>query len=382
MRQQYHQSERFTPDKEMQACGLFGVMDTTGKRFGGDMAIKAIKNMKVRGNGLGGGFGVYGIYPDYQEYYAFHVMYQDRNQAAKRMVEEYLKQNFYVIYDEEIPTDPGVNVFQPPLVWRYFVSPPPRKKGAEEHLTDDEYVVNKVMFVNINIEDAYVFSSGKNVGVFKGVGFPEEVAAYFMLDKLYQGYLWTVHSRFPTNTPGWWGGAHPFGILDWTVVHNGEISSYGTNRRFLAMHDYYCTLYTDTEVVAYAVDLLMRKQGLPIEVLSKIFAPPLWDAIKLMSAKEQKLYTTLRMVYAPLMLNGPFTIIVAHHNEMIGLTDRIRLRPITAGAKGDLVFLSSEEGAIRAVCPDLDMVWTPPGGEPVIVRLNSKDHLLSTNKSI
>lgn len=381
MKMQYHRSERFTPDKEMQACGLFGVMDISGGRFGGEMAINAIKNMKVRGNGLGGGFAVYGLYPEHKDHYAFHIMYQNKNLEAKRMVEEYLKEHFYVVFDEEIPTNQSVNVFHPPLVWRYFVTPHPRA-GMEESMTDEEYVVSKVMFVNINIEDAYVFSSGKDVGVFKGVGFPEEVAEYFMLDKLYQGYIWTVHSRFPTNTPGWWGGAHPFSILDWTVVHNGEISSYGTNRRFLEMHDYYCTLYTDTEVVAYAVDLLMRKQGLPIEVTSKIFAPPMWDAIERMEEKEKKLYTTLRKVYAPLLLNGPFTIIVAHHSEMIGLTDRIRLRPITAGAKGDLVFLSSEEGAIRAVCPELDMVWTPPGGEPVVVRLNTKDHLLSTNKSI
>ena len=25
--------------------------------------------------------------------------------------------------------------------------------------------------------------------------------------------------------PGWWGGAHPFALLDYSVVHNGEISS-------------------------------------------------------------------------------------------------------------------------------------------------------------
>ncbi|MEW5899273.1 MAG: hypothetical protein AB1652_08920, partial [Bacillota bacterium] len=131
-----------------------------------------------------------------------------------------------------------------------------------------------------------------------------------------------------------------------------------------------------------AVDLLMRRQGLPIEVVSRIFAPPLWDLIEHMEEKEKKLYSTLRMVYAPLLINGPFTVIVAHHNEMFGLTDRIRLRPITAGAKGDLVFLSSEEAAIRCVCSDLDLAWTPRGGEPVVVRLGSRDHLLSLPESV
>lgn len=378
--QKHYASERLMPDKDIDNCGLFGVMNVSGRRFGGEMAINAIKNMKVRGNGLGGGFGIYGLYPEYEDYYALHIMFQDKNLDAKRKTEEILTENFYVVYDEEIPTNPEVKVFCPPLVWRYFVKP--QKKNEELNVPDDEYVVSKVMYMNTEVEDVYVFSSGKNMGVFKGVGFPEEIADYFMLDKLYEGYIWTVHSRFPTNTPGWWGGAHPFSMLDWTVVHNGEISSYGTNKRFLELHDFYCTLHTDTEVMAYAVDLLMRRQQLPIEVVAKIFAPPMWDAIDRMNDKEKEFYRTLRMVYAPLLMNGPFTVVIAHHNEMIGLTDRIRLRPITAGAKGDFVFLSSEEMAIRSVCPDLELAWTPAGGEPVVARLNTKDHLKSLNKSI
>jgi glutamate synthase domain-containing protein 1 len=371
-------SERYLPTKDIQACGLFGVMNIEGKRFGGEMAIKAIVNMKARGNGLGGGYAVYGLYPEYKDYYAMHIMFQDRNMSAKKKVDEFLAKNFDVVYDEEIPTNPSAKVMYPPLVWRYFVAP----KKSEGSLSDDDYVVEKVMHINTSIEDAYVFSSGKDMGVFKGVGFPEDVAEFFMLDEMYEGYMWTVHSRFPTNTPGWWGGAHPFSILDWTVVHNGEISSYGTNRRFLEMHGYYCTLFTDTEVMAYAVDLLMRRQGLPIEIVSKIFAAPMWDLIENMDEKKRKLYTTLRMVYAPLLINGPFTVIVAHHGEMFGITDRIRLRPITAGARGDFVFLSSEEAAIRAVSPKLDLAWTPRGGEPVVVRLKKKDHLLSLKESV
>ncbi|MCF8012301.1 MAG: glutamine amidotransferase family protein [Clostridiales bacterium] len=354
-------------------------MNTSGTRFGGEMAINAIKNMKVRGNGLGGGFAIYGLYPQYKDYYALHVMYENKNDEAKKNAEQFLHENFYVVYDEEIPTNPEVDVFCPPLVWRYFITP---HKKEINGVSEDEYVISRVMDMNKYMQDVYVFSSGKDMGVFKGVGFPEEIADYFMLDKLYEGHIWTVHSRFPTNTPGWWGGAHPFSILDWTVVHNGEISSYGTNRRFLELHNFYCTLYTDTEVMAYAVDLLMRRQKLPIEVVSKIFAPPMWNSIKYMKEREKQLYTTLRMVYAPLLMNGPFTVVIANQEEMIGLTDRIRLRPITAGAKDDFVFLSSEEGAIRYVCPDLELAWTPPGGEPVVARLNSKDHLKSLNKSV
>ncbi len=355
---------RRLPDKDHSACSVFGVMDRSGNRFGGDMIIKAMVSMRVRGNGLGAGYAVYGIYPKYKDYYALHVMYQDWDIDAKREVEKFLDANFDLIHSEEIPVNPEAPVVDPPLFWRYFVSPPEGR--------GDDYVVENVMKINTKIDKAYVISSGKNMGVFKGVGFPDEIAQYFMLDEEYEGYIWVAHSRFPTNTPGWWGGAHPFCILDWAVVHNGEISSYGTNKRYLEMFGYYCTLHTDTEVLAYAFDLLMRRHGLPIEIVSKILAPPMWDHIDTIEEKKKNLSTTLRMVYAPLLINGPWTVIVAHHGEMFGLTDRIRLRPITAGEKGDYLFLSSEESAIRAVCPDLDRVWTPAGGEPVVGRLSEK----------
>jgi glutamate synthase domain-containing protein 1 len=90
-----------------------------------------------------------------------------------------------------------------------------------------------------------------------------------------------------------------------------------------------------------------------------------------MPEKEQKLALALRQVYGSLMLNGPFAILVAHHGELIGLTDRIRLRPLTVGEKDDMVYFSSEESAIRLISPKLDRAWTPMGGEPVIVKLKT-----------
>jgi glutamate synthase domain-containing protein 1 len=225
-----------------------------------------------------------------------------------------------------------------------------------------------VMEINIAGMGAYIYSSGKNMGSFKGVGFPQQIADYFGVTG-YEGYIWTAHNRFPTNTPGWWGGAHPFGLLDWTVVHNGEISSYGANRRFLEMQGYHCTMTTDTEVMAYAADFLLRRHALPVELAVKVLAPPLWDDIERMAPDERALMRTLRQVYGGLLMNGPFTIILAHAGEMIGLTDRLRLRPIIAATSGTRLYVSSEEASIRLVKQELDRVWSPVGGVPVIGRL-------------
>lgn len=350
-------------DKVIDACSIFGAMDTSGRRFSGEGVIRAIANMHDRGNGLGGGFAVYGIYPNYSELYALHVMYS--GEAGRQQTEEFLANGFEIAHSEEIPTFPTAGISHPPLVWRYFLDV---ARHNQSDGSDDDYVVEMVMRINTTIDGAFVFSSGKDMGVFKGVGYPEEIAAYFGLAE-YEGYLWTAHGRFPTNTPGWWGGAHPFSILDWSVVHNGEISSYGINQRYLEQFGYQCTMQTDTEVVAYAVDLIIRKHGLPIETFADIVAPPFWDAIERRPPAQRELLRALRQVYAGLLLNGPFTIILAHRGEMIGLTDRIRLRPLTVGEKGSMLYLSSEESAIRLISPELDRAWSPMGGEPVIARL-------------
>ena len=354
----------YCDDKDFSGCSLFGMMNLEGSLFSSDKIVKAIANMHDRGNGQGGGFAVYGIYPTFKDYYAFHIMYLSRH--AKEKTDKLLAAYFNIIYDEEMQTKPA-NVSDPPLVWRYFVQP--RKIRPKDKLVED-YVLETVMKINTGIQNSFVFSSGKNMGVFKGVGFPEDIADFFCLED-YKGYLWTSHGRFPTNTQGWWGGAHPFNILDWTVVHNGELSSYGINKRYLEMYGYKCTMQTDTEVLAYAVDLLMRKQNLPIDLVSHILAAPLWNEIDKMKPKEQELLRTLRQTYSSLLMNGPFSIIIAHHGEMIGLTDRIKLRPLVAGTKDDVLYLSSEEAAMRLISPKLDKFWSPRGGEPVIGKLNN-----------
>jgi glutamate synthase domain-containing protein 1 len=212
------------------------------------------------------------------------------------------------------------------------------------------------------------------MGIFKGVGNPDEIGEFYMIPE-YRGYLWTAHNRFPTNTVGWWGGAHPFGILDWSVVHNGEISSYGINKRYLENSGYYCTLFTDTEVMTYLFDLLVRRHGLDFEVVGDILASPFWSQIaRAENEQTREFLRSLRIIYGSALVNGPFAVIVANAQYMVGLNDRVKLRPLVAASKGEVLYIASEEAAIRCVCQEPDEVWMPKAGEPTIGKMSGNAH--------
>ena len=71
---------------------------------------------------------------------------------------------------------------------------PLRSVLSSMQVDENEYIARVVMHINTSIKGAYVFSSGKNMGVFKAVGFPEDVGIYYKLDE-YAGYSWTAHGR-------------------------------------------------------------------------------------------------------------------------------------------------------------------------------------------
>ncbi|MDD1745035.1 MAG: glutamine amidotransferase family protein [Candidatus Methanoperedens sp.] len=347
-------------------CAISGIISEEGRRIDGRVIIKSIACMHDRSNGLGGGFAAYGIYPKRKDQYAFHMMFD--NMEAKEATEEFFKDVFNVDKDEPIPIHRENGVSNPPILWRYFLEVPENKL---EFLSERDYAMKIVMRINSEIEGAFVASSGKNMGAFKGVGYPEDIGKFYKLED-YSAYIWTAHGRFPTNTPGWWGGAHPFTLLDWSVVHNGEISSYGINKRYLEMFGYRLELRTDTEVIAYLFDLLVRKHKLPMDRAVMALASPFWKDIDRMEPGQKKIATAIRQVYGSTLLNGPFSIILGHSTGMIGLNDRIKLRPMTAARKDDMLYMASEESAIREIAPDLDEIWSPKAGTAVIGTLKAE----------
>lgn len=350
-------------------CAIAGVFAKDGKNINGEVIRRAMIPMHERSNGLGGGFAGYGIYPQYKDLYAFHIFFE--NVKAREICENFLDKHFEVVNLSKIPTTKeSTDITDIPLIWRYFVEPD-HNRLSDSHLDEKEYVARCVLRLNKDYEGVYVFSSGKNMGVFKGVGYPEDIGDFYMLDT-YEGYGWTAHGRYPTNTPGWWGGAHPFALLDYSVVHNGEISSYDANRRQIEMYGYNCSLLTDTEVITYIIDYLDRKVGLTLEEIANVIASPFWSTIAQKPLEEREILTYLRTHFNSLLITGPFSILLGFNGGMMALNDRLKLRSMVAAEKGKTVYFASEESSIRTMSPELDKLWYPKGGEAVIVRLDEE----------
>ncbi len=347
-------------------CAIAAAISREGRRFTGELITEAMKPMHDRSNGLGGGFAAYGIYPEHRDEYAFHMFFDSR--ATRKDCEAFLREHFEIVGSGAVPTRKMPEITDEPIIWRYFVSPL-QSVLASMQLDEKEFVARTVMKINSEMDGAYVFSSGKNMGAFKAVGYPEDVGRFYRLEE-YEGYSWAAHGRYPTNTPGWWGGAHPFALLDWSIVHNGEISSYDANRRFIEMFGYHCTLQTDTEVITYIMDYLLRRQGLTLGEAASVIAAPFWDTIAHktdLTDKEKHIY--LRTMYPSLLVTGPFSVILGFSGGLMALNDRLKLRSMVVGEKDDRVYIASEEAAIRAIEPDAENIWAPAGGEPVIVRV-------------
>ena len=136
------------------------------------------------------------------------------------------------------------------------------------------------------------------------------------------------------------------------------------------MFGYKCTLQTDTEVITYIMDYLLRVQGLTLDEAASVVAAPFWSTIEdKTNLAEKEKYTFLRTLFASLLITGPFSIVLGFEGGLMALNDRLKLRSMVVGEKEDKVFIASEEASIRTMEPDAQNIWAPAGGEPVIVKV-------------
>lgn len=106
---------------------------------------------------------------------------------------------------------------------------------------------------------------------------------------------------------------------------------------------------------------------------ASVIAAPFWSTIEKKPSEERALAEYLRNTFSGLLITGPFSIIVGYENGIMALNDRLKLRSMVVGERGDMTYIASEECAIRVIEPQLDRIWSPRGGEPVIVTLDKKE---------
>jgi hypothetical protein len=83
--------------KDIEACGIAGLINTNGKTENGRRVIDMITTMTDRENGLGAGYACYGLFPDYADSFCIQLLLDD--EEAKEKVEEFIKRKTTIVKD-------------------------------------------------------------------------------------------------------------------------------------------------------------------------------------------------------------------------------------------------------------------------------------------
>jgi glutamate synthase domain-containing protein 1 len=347
---------------------------------------------------------------------------------------ETIEQHYDVIHAARVPTMddikqiPGLEI-RPPDVWRYFVRARTDKLtqfALESHLEDlapraleDEFVyqtsfeLNSRYYASLGEKQAFVLSHGRDMMVFKIVGYAEQAAAYYKLNDLH-AHVWIAHQRYPTKGRVWHpGGAHPFIGLNEALVHNGDFANYHATCSYLRQRNIVPLFLTDTEVSVLLFDLWDRVYKYPLEVIIEALAPTTDRDFTQLPPEKQSLYRAIQQTHMQASPDGPWFFIIARSqpdagiSQLLGITDTSMLRPqvfaLSETVEGDdklqIGLIASEKQAIDAtltslhqanpsIPPIADRYWNARGGSHTdggafaftVKRNGGKPTLLATDK--
>jgi glutamate synthase domain-containing protein 1 len=370
-------------------CGVLGVASSVPIK--GRHLLQPLIQMHNRGNGKGGGIAAVGLSAKQlgvsqkvlEEDYILQIAYIDPK--SRREVEsQFINSNLNVEHEEKIPvienhTSISLEV-KPPEVWRYFVRAKEDRlrqfieknglerlepgKAEDEFIYRNSFALNKKYYASLGEKKAFVLSHGKNILVFKIVGYAEQVLRYYQLENL-EAHVWIGHQRYPTKGKIWHpGGSHPFIGLHDALVHNGDFANYHSIREYLRQREIFPLFLTDTEVAALYWDLLTRTYGYPLEYAIEAIAPTTERDFAMLPENKKKIYKAVQATHVQSSPDGPWFFIIARNNpykkefQLIGITDTSMLRPqVFALQEGEVKigFIASEKQAIDAMVQGLSM---------------------------
>jgi glutamate synthase domain-containing protein 1/glutamate synthase domain-containing protein 3 len=389
-------------------CGVVGLAASVP--VAGRHLIAPARQMHNRGNGKGGGLAAAGLSPAQmgvspevlRQATLLQIAYLDAGARAE-VEQDAILPHYDVLQAYAVPTVddyrqvPDLEV-EPPDVVRYFVRAKPDALarfaagqgllGLDARQVEDEYVyrnsfrLNQRFYASLGEQRAFVLSHGRDLLVFKIVGYAEQAAAYYRLEDL-QAHVWIAHQRYPTKGRVWHpGGAHPFVGLNEALVHNGDFANYHAVTTYLRQRNIAPLFLTDTEVSVLLFDLFDRVYGYPLEVSIEALAPTTERDFEMLSPAKQRLYKAIQATHLHASPDGPWFFIIARSRpddgqwQLLGITDTSMLRPqVFALHEGKLQvgLIASEKQAIDAalasltaederICPVADRYWSARGG--------------------
>ena len=303
-------------------CGVIGI--ACSEKFAGRHLLKALQQMRNRGNGKGGGIaavgldaGQFGVTDEIlQRDYLINVAYLDGS-ARLEVERACIESLFEIDHLREVPhcDDPGALPVRPPEVLQYFVRVRPSAVAAfvkehglgngsgtdsgspsieDEIVYQNSYRLNQAFYASTGEKRAFVLSQGKNMLVLKIVGYGDDVISYYNLDDV-RAHVWIGHHRYPTKGLVWHpAGAHPFVSVHEALVHNGDFANYSSICEYLSQRNIHPLFLTDTEVSVLLFDLLRRTYGYPLEYVIESLAPTSERDFTLLPQEKQEIYRLLQ----------------------------------------------------------------------------------------
>ena len=288
---------------------------------------------------------------------------------------------------------------KPPDVWRYFVRVKPdvlkdfieknhlqdieTRKAEDEFIYQNTFRLNQKFYASLGEKRAFVLSHGRNMLIFKIVGYAENIVKYYQLENLL-AHVWIAHQRYPTRGRVWHpGGAHPFIGLNEALVHNGDFANYYAVTEYLRQRNIYPLFLTDTEASALLFDLLNRVYEYPLEYIIEALAPTTERDFDLLPPEKQQIYQLIQATHLHSSPDGPWFFIIARNNtseqcfQLLGITDTSMLRPqvfaLFESEDVQIGLICSEKQAIDATLQSLakedkrfnpiaDKYWNARGG--------------------
>ena len=335
--------------RDISSCGILGVLRREGAaKIRADETLSSIECVRYRGSRYGAGFAAYNL--DSSRYIKLKAFVSDDNtlQHIKNIMKEYAEGGFWELGFETPPETRFMS-------WAAYVD------ASENSL---RMAVDRI---NRDLMDAgmsgRVYSWGRYVEVFKGVGYPLDVCGqYRLVERNVSADLWIAHTRQPTNSPGvypiW---SHPFASHEWAIAHNGDISSFGANMEFMNYRGVSSFVGTDSELIAYILDHLTANMS--VEKAANIMVNPFEDQLlNGLAGITLEEYVAWRGA----MLDGPFSVVAGYCDGddvyMLALADRSKFRPLVVGVDGERVYVASEEAEIRQLSEEADVWPVKPGG--------------------